>query len=152
MAGIAACVVVGHGVAGHHLLPATVPNGIFLEGIILGALNGLLAVGLVLIYRTNRIINFAQGELGAFAATLAEELHVRFRWPFLPAVAIAIVAAIFTSAFIESPKLPPRFLFHRKIHAASMGARSIAAGQTIGAAPARHRHRRGLTFCSRNVL
>ena len=101
MAGLVACVLVGHGVGGHHLLPATVPNGIFLEGMILGALNGLLAVGLVLIYRTNRIINFAQGELGAFAATLAEELHVRFRWPFLPAVAVAIAAAVVTSGIIE---------------------------------------------------
>ena len=29
---------------------------------------GLLAVGLVLIYRTNRIINFAHGQIGAFGA------------------------------------------------------------------------------------
>ena len=29
----------------------------------------MLAAGLVLIYRSNRIINFAQGEIGAFGAS-----------------------------------------------------------------------------------
>ena len=101
VAGFAACALLGKGVAGSHLLPAVVPSGIFVEGAILGALNGLLAVGLVLIYRTNRIINFAQGELGAFAATLAEELHVRFGWPFAPAVLMGIAAAVASSALVE---------------------------------------------------
>ena len=56
----------GKGVNGYLIsgMKQVVPNGIFLQGIVLGALNGLLAMGLVLIYRTNRIINFAQGELG----------------------------------------------------------------------------------------
>ena len=35
---------------------------------IIGMTYGLLAVGLVLVYRTNRIINFAHGEIGAFGA------------------------------------------------------------------------------------
>src|SRR5438093_2157391 len=100
-AGFAACVLVGKGVGGSHPLAAVVPSGIFLQGLILGMLNGLLAVGLVLIYRTNRIINFAQGELGAFAATMAQELHVRAGWPFLPCVLVGIVAATLSSAFIE---------------------------------------------------
>ena len=101
VAGFASCVLVGKGVGGSHPLAAVVPSGIFLQGVILGMLNGLLAVGLVLIYRTNRIINFAQGELGAFAATLAEELHVRFKWPFVPAVLVGIVAAVVTSGLVE---------------------------------------------------
>ena len=101
VAGVASCVLVGKGVGGSHPLAAVVPSGIFLQGVILGMLNGLLAVGLVLIYRTNRIINFAQGELGAFAATLAEELHVRFKWPFVPAVLVGIVAAVVTSGLVE---------------------------------------------------
>ena len=48
----------------------------------LGALNGLLAMGLVLVYRTNRIINFAQGGLGAVAATMAAQLYQRYNVPF----------------------------------------------------------------------
>src|SRR5687768_15467721 len=42
------------------------PFPIILLGAILGLTYGLLAVGLVLIYRSNRIINFAHGEIGAF--------------------------------------------------------------------------------------
>src|SRR5881396_1364792 len=100
-AGFAACVLVGKGVGGSHPLAAVVPSGIFLQGVILGMLNGLLAVGLVLIYRTNRIINFAQGELGAFAATLAAELIQRFNWPYVPAVIVSLLAAVVMSAAVE---------------------------------------------------
>ena len=37
-------------------------------GAITGMIYGVLAVGLVLVYRSNRLINFAHGEIGAFAA------------------------------------------------------------------------------------
>ena len=95
--------VLGKGIDGHKLgfMHAVVPNGILVQGLVLGALNGMLAVGLVLIYRTNRIINFAQGELGAFAATLAEELVQRFGVPFYVAVLIGLLAAVAASALVE---------------------------------------------------
>ena len=42
--------------------------------VVLGAINGivygLLAIGLVLAYRSSRVINFAHGEVGAFAAAV----------------------------------------------------------------------------------
>jgi branched-chain amino acid transport system permease protein len=103
LVGFIAIVLLGKGVNGYLLngMKDYVPNGIFLQGIVLGVLNGMLAVGLVLIYRTNRIINFAQGELGAFAATLAAELFQRFHVPFYVAVLIGLVAAVLSSAFIE---------------------------------------------------
>jgi len=63
-----------------------------LLGTIIGLTYGLLSVGLVLIYRTNRIINFAQGELGAFGATLAAELIQRFHWPYVPAIGLSLIA------------------------------------------------------------
>ena len=49
------------------LLPHGAPVGLVLSGIVIGAANGLLAIGLILIYRTNRIVNFAHGSLGAVA-------------------------------------------------------------------------------------
>ncbi|HZT64709.1 MAG TPA: ABC transporter permease [Acidimicrobiales bacterium] len=103
LTGFVAIVLVGKGVGGYlpNFMSSVVPNGIFLQGLVLGALNGLLAIGLVLIYRTNRIINFAQGELGAFAATLAAELVQRYRVPFYAAVAVGLVAAVLSSALIE---------------------------------------------------
>jgi branched-chain amino acid transport system permease protein len=103
LAGFVAVLLLGRGVAGYLIIgmKAYVPYGIYLQGLVLGALNGLLAIGLVLVYRSNRIINFAQGELGAFAATLAAELVERFGWPFYAAVGVGLVAAVLSSIAVE---------------------------------------------------
>src|SRR5207302_389972 len=53
------------------VLPHGVPLGVVFLGLVLGALTALTALGLVLIYRSSRIINFAQAEIGGFAASIA---------------------------------------------------------------------------------
>ena len=53
----------------------SVPASVVLEGVILGLNYGLLALGLVLIYRTSRVLNFAQGQLGVVAAVLLVKLY-----------------------------------------------------------------------------
>ena len=50
--------------------PGGVPAGIRTLGIVAGAGIALNAIGLVLVYRSNRIINFAQVQIGVVAATL----------------------------------------------------------------------------------
>jgi branched-chain amino acid transport system permease protein len=40
-------------------------------GVVAGAIYGLIAVGIVLIYRGTKVINFAQGEIGTFSLYLA---------------------------------------------------------------------------------
>ena len=50
------------------MLAFAAPNFVLLQGVIIGLSYGLLAVGLVLIYRTNRVLNFAQGQVGVIAA------------------------------------------------------------------------------------
>ncbi|MCX6519767.1 MAG: ATP-binding cassette domain-containing protein [Actinobacteria bacterium] len=65
-------------------------------GALTGILYGLLAVGLVLVYRTNRVINFAHGEIGAFGAALFSIFVVRWGLPYwlmLP-VAMAVAGAV----------------------------------------------------------
>ena len=47
-----------------------VTGPVLVLGAITGMTYGILAVGLVLVYRSNRIINFAHGEIGAFAAAV----------------------------------------------------------------------------------
>ncbi|HET7721043.1 MAG TPA: hypothetical protein VFK43_13840, partial [Acidimicrobiales bacterium] len=49
------------------VLPHGMPAGIVLLGVVLGSLTGLSAVGLVLVYRASRIVNFSQASLGAAA-------------------------------------------------------------------------------------
>ena len=90
-------------------LPATV------LGMIAGLTYGLLSVGLVIVYRTNRVINFAHGEIGAFGVAifglLAQNLHVPY-YINLP-IAIAVggaVAAVAEFAVIRRLRNAPRLM------------------------------------------
>jgi branched-chain amino acid transport system permease protein len=47
-----------------------VPAGVFVRGITVGLLSALAALGLALVYRANRIVNFAQTDLGSVPTTL----------------------------------------------------------------------------------
>jgi ABC-type branched-subunit amino acid transport system permease subunit len=72
----------------------SVPGSVVIEGIILGLNYGLLALGLVLIYRTSRVLNFAQGQLGVVAAVLLVKLHYDYGiWYWAALVAALAVAA-----------------------------------------------------------
>jgi branched-chain amino acid transport system permease protein len=81
------------------LYPA--PPPILFLGVVLGSLSALIAMGIVLIYRANRIINFAQGDLGAVAAVLAASLIVGPGWPFFLAVFAGLLAALVLGAVTE---------------------------------------------------
>src|SRR3954471_16222878 len=52
------------------LLPNRMPIGVWAQGIVGGAALGIQAIGIVLVYRSNRIINFAQVQVGFTAAAL----------------------------------------------------------------------------------
>src|SRR5438105_11842682 len=62
-------------------------------GLVHGLNIGLLAVGLVLIYRTTRIVNFAHGELGAVSAVLLSTLVVDHHWPYGVGLILVLVLA-----------------------------------------------------------
>jgi len=51
-------------------------------GAITGMVYGILAVGLVLVYRSSRIINFAHGQIGAFGAALLGVAVVKWHVPY----------------------------------------------------------------------
>lgn len=83
-------------------------------GLIIGIANGLLAVGLVLIYKANRVLNLAHGELGAFGVAmmlaLTRAAHLNY-WLALPCalagtmlLAILIERGILRNLF-RSPRL-----------------------------------------------
>src|SRR5262249_21464331 len=61
-------------------------------GAITGMTYGILAVGLILVYRANKVINFAHGEIGAFGAAVCGVLVVRSGLPFW----VAFVAGVAT--------------------------------------------------------
>lgn len=102
-------------------------------GLVFGALHALPALALVLIFRMNRIVNFAQGDLGAFAAVLAADLLLVWHWPYWVAFACAIAAAALAAALVELSVV--RYFFNAPrliLTVATIGvAQILAAGQLI---------------------
>jgi ABC-type branched-subunit amino acid transport system ATPase component/ABC-type branched-subunit amino acid transport system permease subunit len=84
------------------LLPSGLPAGVVVLGLVLGSLTGLTAMGLVLVYRANRIINFAQAELGGLAAVIALISVIGLHLPYVLAVVLGLAAAIATGALIDT--------------------------------------------------
>lgn len=77
------------------------PWGIVVSGVIIGTVTALLAMGLILIYRTNRFINFAYGSMGSFAGVLAIGLYLEKGVPFFLALAIGVVLGVVTGAVVD---------------------------------------------------
>ena len=106
------------------LLPGTRPLGVLLYGAVIGCLYGLIAVGVVLVHRANRVVNFAQAGLGAVPAVVALLLLTVKGVPYLLVLPIAIVGALALGALVE-------ILFIRRFSAAP---RLVLSVVTIGLA------------------
>ncbi len=96
-----AAVAVGAWAILDHVLPKGLPIGIVLLGVIYGSIYALLAIGIVLVYRGNRIINFAQPSIGIIAAILAIELNVTYGVNFVLSCLTGIVAAVIIGAILS---------------------------------------------------
>src|ERR1700734_4475642 len=92
------------------MLAFSAPSGVILQGVIVGLGYGLLAVGLVLIYRTNRVLNFAQGQIGVIAAVFLVKLTADFKFNYWFALVLSVALAAFVGAIAE---LVLRRLFNR---------------------------------------
>src|SRR3954452_1415391 len=80
-----------------HLLgvpvPHGVPLGVLINGAVLRMLYALLAFGLILIYRANRIVNFAHAGLGLVPAVTALLLVASRRGRYAGSVAVMLVGS-----------------------------------------------------------
>jgi ABC-type branched-subunit amino acid transport system ATPase component/ABC-type branched-subunit amino acid transport system permease subunit len=72
-------------------VPAAIPFGNLVEGAIFGLLYALPAFGLILVYRAQRIINFATASLGGGAALFGLLVITQAHQPYLVGVAAALV-------------------------------------------------------------
>lgn len=70
-----------------------VPLAVVVQGVVLGLNYGLLALGLVLIYRTSRVLNFAQGQLGVVAAVFLLKLTFDYGVWYWPALLFVLALA-----------------------------------------------------------
>ena len=78
-----------------------IPEGIYGLGIELGMLGALVAVGMALIYRANRILNFAQNDLGLVPTVLAVDLIVYSGLNYFVSFFLGLAAAIALGALVE---------------------------------------------------
>ncbi len=83
------------------LWPHDAPRGQILLGAELGAVNGLLALGLVLTYRASRVINFSYGAMGALAATVAVELNLAHHVNWFVCLFLALVVGAALGLFVD---------------------------------------------------
>jgi branched-chain amino acid transport system permease protein len=83
------------------ILPKGAPLGVVLTGLVLGDATGLLAIGLVLIYRTNRIVNFAYGSIGGVAGLVAVNLFLQKDWNYFAAMVAGVVCGMAVGGLVE---------------------------------------------------
>ncbi len=71
------------------------------DGVISGLVIGLLAMGIVLVYRSTRVINFAVGNMGLVGASLLALLVINYGVPFWLAAVVALVVGTLFGVAIE---------------------------------------------------
>ncbi len=96
------------------LLPDGAPLGVVLSGAILGSATGLTSVGLILIWRANRVINFANGAMAGVAGLTAVHLFLTWGWPYPVTLVVgpllglgvgALVEVLVVRRFTDAPRL-----------------------------------------------
>lgn len=72
----------------------TFSGDILFDGILQGLVYALVAFGLVLIYRATGVINFAQGQIGAFGGYAMALLYIRYDVPYGVSVPVALASGV----------------------------------------------------------
>ena len=72
------------------LLAFAFPKQVAFSGFVNGATYGVMAVGIVLVYRSTRVINLAVAEMGGFAAALLARMVINWDTPYW----VALVACV----------------------------------------------------------
>lgn len=108
------------------------PAGVLVQGAVIGGLTALIAFGIALVYRSSRVVNFAQGDLGAAPAVLGVLLIGAWDWPFLPALLASLVAGAVLGAVVELTVVRRFFKSPRLIlSVATLGLAQVLAGVAL---------------------
>ena len=101
-----------------------------IQGLSLGSIYGLVALGYVLIYQAWGVLNFAQGEVCAIGAFSLLVLHVELGMPIILAMPLAIIVSMIVGSSIE-------FLSFRPLETAKVifGADAFAFPSIFGDKP-----------------
>ncbi len=114
-------------------LPEGLPLGVVILGLVFGSLHGMTALGLVLVYRATRVVNFAQAEIGGLASAVAVLMVTGHRLPYLLAVPLGLAAAALTGLVVDAVVVKrfersPRLIFT----VATIGVAQIVGAAQLG--------------------
>src|SRR3712207_2636719 len=77
------------------------PNPFVIVGLVNGAVFGLVALGLVIVYKGTRVFNFAQAEFGTLAAYFLFVAVDKFDAPYWLGVVSALLLAVMVGLLLE---------------------------------------------------
>jgi len=107
------------------------PQLIF-NGLTTGLLTGLLAMAMVLVYRSTRVINFAVGNIGLVGAALLPLLVIKYNFPYWLALAVSVLCGTLFAAIVELVVIRRLFTSPRVIVlVATAGVAQLAAGVAL---------------------
>jgi ABC-type branched-subunit amino acid transport system ATPase component/ABC-type branched-subunit amino acid transport system permease subunit len=84
-----------------------IPLNVVILGVIAGLTYALIAIGLTLVYRTSRVLNFAAGEMGALPALLIPILVINKGWPYWLALPLTLLGAATIGGLTERLVMRP---------------------------------------------
>ena len=70
-------------------------------GLEYGCVYSLIAMGMVLVYRTTGVLNIAHGGIGVLAGFVAWDLDTLRGWPYYPAILVGILVAVAAGLLFE---------------------------------------------------
>src|ERR1700674_1869356 len=70
-------------------------------GLVQGLIVSLIAMGIVLVYRSSRVINFAVGDLGVPAAAVLAVTVGKSHWPYWPGLIFAVLVGTASGTVVE---------------------------------------------------
>ncbi len=79
-------------------------------GVVQGMITALIAMGIVLVYRSSRVINFAVGDLGVPATALLAIMVGLHHWPYWIGLVAALAVGALSGTVVELAVI--RRLFH----------------------------------------
>ena len=100
VAGLTALYLIAYPMPGSPL-PERMPIGVVTQGIIYGTSYALIGMGLILIYRTTRIVNFAYGAMGAMPGMVTVGLYEGKHVNWFACIVVGVVVGVVVGALTD---------------------------------------------------
>lgn len=121
------------------MLATWVNDQIIVNGLVRGMVYGLVAMSIVLIYRSTKVINFAAGSMGLVSSGLLVILSNNYGVPFWLAALVAVAAGVVYGVIIETAVIRRLFKAPRVIVlVATIGVSQVSEAILLGLPDVEH--------------